>query len=250
MPQIICITGATSGIGQATARLFAKKGWKAVVTGRRSGRLAQLEAEFPGQICPLVFDIRDKNAVATAFAAIPEEFSEIDVLMNNAGLARGLDPAQTSSLSEWEEMTATNINGLLYVTRALLPAMVARSKGHIINISSIASECAYPGANVYGASKAFVTQFSRNLRADLLGTAVRVTDIAPGMLESEFSILRFRGDLARAAAVYENTQPLVPDDIADCVWFAVNMPTHVNINRMEVMPLCQSHGPATVHKNK
>lgn len=249
MSKTICITGASAGIGLATARLFAKNGWKVIAAARRKDRLAVLAKEYPA-ILPLELDVMNAASVEKAFASLPEAYAHPDVLFNNAGLSRSLEPAQNCTLEDWEEMIDTNIKGLLYVTRALLPGMLERNKGHVINISSIAAECAYKGGNVYGGTKAFVQQFSRNLRADLFGSAIRVTDIAPGMLESEFSLQRFRGDQAKSDAVYAGTQPMVPQDIAECVWFAVNMPAHVNVNFIEVMPTCQAHGPSVVHRSE
>ncbi len=249
MANTVCITGASAGIGQATAKLFADNGWQVIAVARRKERLDEL-AEGSSAILPLELDITNAEAVNKAFAALPAKFAAPDVLLNNAGLARSVEPAQTCLLEDWEEIINTNIKGLLYVTRALLPGFIARDRGHVVNISSVAAECAYKGGNVYGASKAFVQQLSRNLRADVLGTSIKVTDIAPGMLESEYSLQRFRGDKAKADAVYAGTKPLEPIDIANCVWFAVNMPSHVNMNFMEVMPTCQCHGPSVVHREQ
>jgi 3-hydroxy acid dehydrogenase/malonic semialdehyde reductase len=181
---------------------------------------------------------------------IPQEFQNIDILLNNAGLALGLGPAHETDLDEWEKMVDTNIKGLLYMTRQILPAMVARGAGHIINLGSIAGSWPYPGGNTYGATKAFVQQFSRNLRADLLGTGIRVTNIEPGLAESEFSIVRFGGDAEKAAKVYEGTQPLTPVDIAEIIYWTASRPAHVNINSVEVMPVCQTWGNFAISRKK
>lgn len=243
MKKTILITGATSGFGQACAEEFVKQGWKVIATGRRRERLDELvEALGSDNVLPLIFDVRDRQAVQDAVATLPDEFARIDVLLNNAGLALGLGPAHEASLDEWDQMIDTNIKGLTYCTRTILPGMVERKSGHIVNIGSIAGDYPYPGGNTYGGTKAFVKQFSRNLRADLSGTRVRVTNIEPGMAESEFSLIRFSGDSAKADKVYEGTEPLLPEDIAEMVYWVVSLPRHVNINRLEVMPTCQSSG--------
>jgi len=181
---------------------------------------------------------------------LPVEYRDIDILLNNAGLALGLEPAYAADLDEWETMVDTNIKGLLYMTRLILPGMVARKKGHIINIGSIAGSWPYPGGNAYGATKAFVQQFSRNLRADLRGTGIRVTNIEPGLAESEFSVVRFGGDHDKAAKVYEGTQPLTPADIAETVFWTASRPAHVNINSVEVMPVCQTWDNFAISRNR
>jgi NADP-dependent 3-hydroxy acid dehydrogenase YdfG len=193
----------------------------------------------------LTLDVRDRQAVAAALGDLPE----IDVLLNNAGLALGQEPAWQTDLDDWETMVDTNVKGVMYCTRAVLPGMVARNRGHVINLGSTAGSWPYPGGNVYGASKAFVQQFSRNLRADLLGTRVRVTNLAPGMAESEFSQVRFKGDEQRAASVYQGAEPLRPADIAEIVYFVANLPPHVNVNALEVMPVDQAWGPLAVHRH-
>jgi 3-hydroxy acid dehydrogenase/malonic semialdehyde reductase len=193
--------------------------------------------------------VRDRDAVAAAVANLPPAFAEVDLLVNNAGLALGLEPANAALLDDWEQMVDTNIKGLMYMTRALLPGMVARRRGHVINIGSVAGEWPYPGGNVYGASKAFVRQFSLNLRADLLGSKVRVTDIEPGLCAgTEFSNVRFHGDDARAAKVYDNTQPLTAEDIADTVHWVAMRPAHVNINTLSLMPVDQAFGGMAIHR--
>lgn len=249
MPQLAFITGATSGFGAACARRFALAGWSLVLCGRRQERLEALRAELTNvPVHTFRLDVRDGAAVKAAIAGLPPEFSEIDLLVNNAGLALGLEPAQRCDLEDWERMVDTNIKGLLYCTHAILPGMVARNRGHVINIGSTAGNYPYPGGNTYGATKAFVKQFSLNLRADLVGTAVRVTNVEPGLAESEFSLVRFKGDDAQAAKVYRGTQPLRPEDVADIVYWAASCPAHINLNRIEVMPVCQTFAPFTVSR--
>lgn len=251
MSSIAFITGVTSGFGAACARRFAAHGWTLILCGRRQDRLEALRAELaataPVHAFPL--DVRDETAVNAALAALPVEFSEVDLLVNNAGLALGLEPAHRCDMDDWQRMIDTNIKGLLYCTRAILPGMVARNRGHIVNIGSVAGNYPYPGGNVYGATKAFVKQFSLNLRADLLGTRVRVTNIEPGLAESEFSLVRFKGDDSKAARIYEGTQPLRPEDIADIVYWAATCPAHININRVEVMPVNQAFAPFAISRD-
>jgi NADP-dependent 3-hydroxy acid dehydrogenase YdfG len=246
----ILITGATSGFGEATARRFARDGWHLILAGRRQDRLDALstELEIPSHI--LVLDVRNREQVAAQLGSLPAEFREIDVLVNNAGLALGLEPAPRADLDDWETMVDTNIKGLLYVTRAILPGMVERGRGHVVNIGSIAGSWPYPGGNAYGATKAFVEQFSNNLRADLQGSGVRVTNVEPGLAETEFSVVRFKGDETKAATVYKGTEPLTGDDIAGIVHWAATLPPHVNINRVEVMPTDQAWGPLAIHRRK
>lgn len=251
MPQIAFITGATSGFGAACARLFAAHGWRLIVCGRRQDRLEALRAELAPSVPvhAIVLDVRDEAAVNAAVAALPADFAEVDVLVNNAGLALGLEPAHRCPMDDWQQMVDTNIKGLLYCTHAILPAMVARNRGHILNIGSVAGSYPYPGGNVYGATKAFVHQFSLNLRADLLGSRVRVTSIEPGMAETEFSLVRFKGESDKSASIYEGTQPLRAEDIADIVYWAATRPAHVNINTLEVMPVSQAFGPFAISRN-
>ncbi|XPV76061.1 MAG: SDR family oxidoreductase [Desulfovibrio sp.] len=247
--KTIYITGATSGFGEAIARRFASEGWRLVITGRRQERLTQLAEELaPAPVYTSCYDVRDKEAVQKSIQELPEEFKNIDVLVNNAGLALGLSPAHKSDMNDWETMVDTNIKGLLYVTHALLDGMVERNVGHVINLGSIAGTYPYPGGNVYGGTKAFVEQFSKNLRADLLGTAVRVTNVEPGMAESEFSLVRFKGDAEKACSVYDGYQPLTPQDIAEITYWSTMLPPHVNINAMEVMPVAQAFGAFPIHK--
>lgn len=248
--MVVFVTGASAGFGAAIARRFAKEGHRIVVTGRRRERLDALGDELGrDKILPLVFDVRDRQAVERAFEALPAAFAEIDVLVNNAGLALGLEPAQKASLDDWEGMVDTNVKGLMYVTRAALPGMVARDRGLIVNLGSTAARYPYPGGNVYGATKAFVHQFSLNLRADLLGTRVRVTDIQPGLVGgTEFSNVRFYGDADRAAKLYEGADALTPEDIAEAIYWVATLPPRVNINAIEMMPVTQASGPLAVHR--
>ena len=249
MPQTVCITGATSGFGRACAQRFAAEGWRLIVTGRRADRLTELTRQLsPAPVHAVDLDVRDLDAVRTMVRDLPEGFVDVDVLVNNAGLALGLEGAHEASLDDWETMIDTNIKGLCYLTRCLLPSMVARNRGHIINMGSIAGTYPYPGGNVYGATKAFVKQFSRNLLTDLVHTRIRVTNIEPGLSESEFSIVRFHGDKDRADAVYRGTEPLRPVDIAEIVHWVTTVPPHVNICTVEVMPVCQSCGPLAIHR--
>ena len=250
MAQTILITGATSGFGEACARLFARDGNKLILTGRRSDRLERLRQTLNTDTHIITQDVRDKAAVQNDFANLPDSFQEIDVLVNNAGLALGLGPAHKADLDHWETMVDTNIKGLMYCTRFILPGMIERKKGHVINIGSVAGNWPYPGANVYGATKAFVKQFSHNLRTDVLGTNIRVTNIEPGLAETEFSVVRFNGEKEKAAKFYEGTKPLTAEDIADIVLWVTTQPPHVNINRIEVMPVCQSCGPFSINRDE
>lgn len=245
------VTGATSGFGEACARRLVATGWRVVLAGRREDRLAALRAELGADHAfALPLDVRDREGVAAAIASIPAPFAEPDLLVNSAGLALGLEPAQRADLDDWDTMIDTNVKGLTYVTRAVLPGMVARDRGQIVNIGSVAGTWPYPGGNAYGATKAFVAQFSRNLRADLVGTRVRVTNIEPGLAETEFSVVRFKGDEAKASKVYAGMEPLTGDDIADLVLFVANLPERVNVNALEVMPTAQAWGPFAVHRKQ
>lgn len=246
--RIICVTGATSGIGRATALRFLKEGWKVIAVGRRRERLDELAAKGGASLLPVQLDVSDREAVAKAFSSLPEAFKPIDVLVNNAGGAHGRDKVMESSLDDWETMINANIKGVLYCTKAVVDDMVKRDKGHIVNIGSVASIYAYPGANTYGGTKAFVAQFTQNLRSDLHGTKVRTTNIEPGLLESEFSLVRFKGNADQASSVYTNCQPLLPEDLADIIHYVVSVPAHVNIGRLQVMPVCQSDGGTVIYK--
>jgi 3-hydroxy acid dehydrogenase/malonic semialdehyde reductase len=247
----IFVTGATSGFGEATVRKFAEDGAKIIGTGRRAERLERLQKQLGSNFLPLTFDVGQRSQVEKAVASLPAEFAAVDVLVNNAGGAIGLDPAQSADLDDWDAMIDSNIKGLAYCTRFLLPGMVERNRGHIISIGSVAGEWPYPGGNVYGAAKAFVRQFSNNLRADLLGTAVRVTDIEPGLAGgTEFSEVRFKGDKKRAAAVYEGTQPLTAEDVADAIHWVATRPAHVNVNLVTIMPVMQAYAPLAVKRSK
>jgi 3-hydroxy acid dehydrogenase / malonic semialdehyde reductase len=246
--RVAFVTGATSGIGAACARRFVEEGARVVAAGRRQDRLAELSRELGAACHVVMLDVRDRDAVERAFAELPADFAAVDVLVNAAGGALGLGRAYEARVEDWEEMIDANVRGLALVTRAALPGMIARGRGHIVNLGSVAGSFPYPGGNVYGATKAFVERFSSNLRADLLGHPIRVTNVEPGMVETEFSLVRFGGDRAKADAVYAGMKPLVAEDIADIVWFAVTRPAHVNVNRVEVMPVDQAFAPFAVHR--
>ena len=246
--KTVLITGATSGFGLAIAQQAAKAGARLVLCGRRQERLAKLTHELGTEIYTATLDIRDASSVQIFADTLPDKFSAIDVLVNNAGLALGLNSADEADLKQWEQMVDTNIKGLMYCTRAILPKMVARNSGHIVNMGSIAGEYPYPGGNVYGGTKGFVRQFSLNLRADLLGKNVRVTLIEPGMAETEFSLVRFSGDKTKADNVYKGIHALSADDVADSVMWAITRPSHVNVNRLEIMPIMQAFSGFAVHR--
>ncbi len=247
-PKLVIITGATSGFGKACAIKFANNGWQIIATGRRLDRLQSLQSNIGAEKCEIqCFDVNKSLEV--------EQFCEslrgrrIDLLINNAGLALGLSPAYKADFTDWETMIETNILALTRMTRAILPMMVENKKGHIINLGSIAGSYPYPGANVYGATKAFVEQFSLNLRADLGGTGVRVTNIEPGLANTEFSKVRFHGDEKKADSIYQDLKPLVAEDIAESIYWCASQPKHVNINRLEIMPTCQAFGSLAIEKN-
>ncbi len=247
----VFITGASAGFGAAIATRFASSGHRVIAAARRIERLESLRQQFGEHlIVAAQLDVRDLSSINKAISSLPEPFAEIDVLVNNAGLALGLEPAQKAKIDDWEIMVDTNIKGLMYCTHALLPKMVERNRGHIINLGSTAGEVPYPGGNVYGATKAFVHQFTLNLKADLLGTAIRVTSIEPGLCGgTEFSNIRFRDD-AKADALYVGTEPLTADDIAEAIFWTASLPSHVNINHIQMMPVCQSFGPLAVHRKQ
>ena len=250
MTKTAFITGASAGFGAACAGKFAALGYRLVLAARRAAPLQALAAELKEQtaVHTLLLDVRDRQAVEDAVAGLPEEFAAVDLLLNNAGLALGLEPAHRADLDDWETMVDTNIKGLMYCTRLLLPGMVARNRGHVINIGSTAGSWPYAGGNVYGGSKAFVEQFTRNLRTDLFGTRVRASCIAPGMAETEFSKVRFKGDTSRADQVYANTEPLSAEDLAEIIAWVAELPPHVNVNTLEVMSVFQSWGGLQVHR--
>lgn len=250
MTKVVLITGASSGFGEACARKFASNNCTLLLVSRNIEKLTKLADELRGQctVYTAQLDVTDAGAVQHFFKELPSSFQAIDVLVNNAGLALGLEPAHEASLQDWETMVDTNIKGLMRMTRFALPGMVERDRGHIINISSTAGSWPYPGGNAYGASKAFVQQFSRNLRADLLGKHIRVTDISPGMAETNFSNVRMKGEDAKADKVYENTHPMSAEDIAEIVFWVTSVPSHVNVNALEVMPTCQAWGRLEVNR--
>ena len=244
MNKIALITGATSGIGRAVADIFAENKYNLIVTGRRSERLQELKAALERQhgisVLALCFDVRDNDEVVRNIESLPVEWRNIDVLVNNAGLAVGLNHIQDGILDDWERMIDTNIKGLLYVTRAVSPLMIARNSGHIVNICSIAGKEVYENGNVYCATKHAVDALSKAMRIDMLGHNIKVTNVCPGAVETEFSIVRFKGDTQRAAGTYRGIEPLTGRDIAECIYFAVSLPQHVCINDMMIMPTAQA----------
>ncbi|AIU88530.1 bifunctional NADP-dependent 3-hydroxy acid dehydrogenase/3-hydroxypropionate dehydrogenase YdfG [Pectobacterium odoriferum] len=247
--MIIFVTGATAGFGESITRKFISAGHKVIATGRRQERLDALKAELGDALYPLKLDVRDRQAIEQAVATLPAEWRTIDVLVNNAGLALGLEPAHKASVDDWENMIDTNNKGLVFMTRALLPAMVERNIGHVINIGSTAGNWPYAGGNVYGASKAFVQQFSLGLRADLSGTQIRVTNIEPGLVGgTEFSAVRFKGNDDKVSKTYDNTTPLTAEDVSEAVFWVATLPAHVNINTLEMMPVSQSFAGLSVHR--
>ena len=248
MTRTALITGATSGFGAAAVRRFVAAGWRVIATGRRADRLQALVNELGAdKVHAAAFDIRDETALDDALDALPAAFRDIDLLVNNAGLALGTAPAQQASLDDWRTMIETNVLALVTVTRRLLPLLVER-KGAIINIGSIAGSYPYPGGNTYGGTKAFVRQFSLGLRSDLHGTGVRVTDIEPGMAETEFTLVRTHGDQAASDKLYAGAQPMTADDIAEQIFYVATLPPHLNINRLEIMPVSQSFAGFQVHR--
>ena len=248
--MIVLITGASSGFGEAMARKFVRNGRRVIAAARRTERLAKLHAEMGADLLPVTLDVTDRASIPRMLANLPEGWQELDVLINNAGLALGTEPAQVASLDEWETMIETNNKGLVAMTRAVLPGMVERRHGLIVNIGSVAGLTAYPGGNVYGATKAFVYQFTRNLCADLAGTGVRASTIAPGLCGgTEFSNVRYRGDDEAAAKVYEGTEPLTAEDVAEAAYWVATQPAHVNIVSMEMVPNCQGYAGFNVKRN-
>ena len=247
MSNIALITGASSGFGEATARQLADRGWQLIVVARRIERLEALKIDIGDAVIECIcLDVRDRAAVKNL---LEPWNGKIDLLINNAGLAAGLDMAWNASLDDWDVMVDTNIKGLTYVTRALLSGMVENGRGHVINMGSIAGSYNYPGGNAYGASKAFVERFSMNLRSDLQGTGVRVTNIEPGLAETEFSQVRFKGDTEKAESLYQGIKALQPEDIAQAIVWCASQPKHVNINRIEIMPTAQAFGPLPIARD-
>ncbi len=250
MTKTVLITGATSGFGLATAKRFIQADWQVIATGRRVERLAALQAELGDeQLAILAFDMQNNQAIETAIANLPEKFQAIDVLINNAGLALGTAPAPQTNLADWHTMIETNISGLVSITHHLLPRLI-QQKGLIVNLSSIAATYPYPGGNVYAATKAFVTQFSLGLRSDLHGTGVRVTSLEPGMAETEFTLVRTQGDQTKSDNLYADMQPLTPQNIAETIYWLAIQPPHININRLEIMPVNQSWSGFQIHRDQ
>ncbi|MGK9066622.1 SDR family oxidoreductase [Stutzerimonas chloritidismutans] len=252
MNNVVFITGATSGFGRATARRFAEAGWALVLTGRRVDRLEALKEELSSKVPVHIaaLDVRDAEAVKQVVAELPEGFREVKTLVNNAGLALAPEPAQKVALEDWHTMIDTNVTGLVNVTHALLPRLIETGKGaSIVSIGSVAGHWPYPGGHVYGATKAFVEQFSYNLRCDLLGTGVRVTDIAPGMAETEFTLVRTKGNQDASDKLYRGTTPLTAEDIAEQIFYVATLPDHININRLEVMPTRQAWSPFNIDRD-
>ncbi|MFJ8916902.1 SDR family oxidoreductase [Amycolatopsis sp. NPDC102389] len=249
--KTVFVTGASAGFGVEIVRRFAADGAKVVAAARSKDRLDKLADELGENVLPFELDVRDADAVAALPGTLPAEFAEVDLLVNNAGLAKGLEPAHRAKLDDWDQMIDTNIKGLAHLTRALLPGMVERGRGHVINIGSVAGSYPYPGGNAYGATKAFVHQFSLNLRADLQGTGVRVTNVEPGLVGgTEFSVVRFEGDQSKADNVYKGTTPLTAADVAESVFWAASQPEHVNINVIELMPVVQSFSALHIHRSE
>jgi NADP-dependent 3-hydroxy acid dehydrogenase YdfG len=250
MSGVVLITGASSGFGAAAARKFAASGHDLVIAARRIDRLTALKNELSSKVSvhALELDVRDREAVFALPAALPASHRKVAILVNNAGLALGLEGADEVDVDYWDTMVDTNVKGLMYMTRAFLPAMVANGGGHVVNVGSVAASWPYPGGNAYGGTKAFVQQFSRNLRADLLGKNIRVTNVEPGMCETEFSVVRFEGDEEKAHQVYAGMKPLSADDVAEIIHWVTALPPHINVNQLEVMPTAQAWSPFAVHR--
>lgn len=249
--MLVLITGATSGIGKSTAELFAKNGYDLIITGRRAERLQVVKQDLEKlgvNVLTLCFDIRKLNEVKAAIASIPSEMKQIDILVNNAGLASGLSTIQDGDIDDWEKMIDTNVKGLLYITREIAPLMVESRKGHIINIGSIGGKEVYANGNVYCATKHAVDALNKGMRIDLLPHGIKVTSINPGMIETEFSVVRFHGDEERAKKVYEGINPLTPEDIAETIYWTASRPAHVNINELIIMPTAQASATNTIRK--
>lgn len=248
--RVALVTGATSGFGEAMARRLLAARARVIATGRRAERLRALADELnTNRLLTRELDVREEASIAALLSDLPASFAAIDILYNNAGLALGLGKAHEANLADWETMIATNVTGLVRVTRAVLPGMVARNRGDVMNLSSVAASYPYPGGNVYGATKAFVRQFSLNLRADLLGTKVRVTSIEPGMADTEFSVVRFKGDQGSADKVYAGVHAMSADDVALVCESVLKLPAHINVNTLELMPVQQAFGPFAVDRS-
>lgn len=246
---VVFITGATSGFGAAAARRYVEAGGKVIATGRRGDRLKELQAELGAQNCHIVeLDVQDRKAIDAAIAGLPAPFDKINIVLANAGLALGLQPAAEADVGDWETMIATNITGLVYTVRALLPGMIARGGGHIVTLGSVAGDYPYPGGSVYGATKAFVKQFALNIRSDVQGKNIRVTNIEPGLTETEFSLVRFKGDEGKASKPYENTKAMNAEDIAETIVWSTLLPQHVNVNRLQVMATTQAFGNFDIYR--
>ena len=245
MNKTVLITGATAGIGKACAKLFAQNKYRIIITGRRKERLEQLAEElketYKAEVLPLTFDVREQAAVAAALANLPQDWQQVDILLNNAGLAAGKDPIQSGKRDNWERMIDTNVKGLLYVSEQIVPQMVARKSGHIINVSSTAGKEAYPGGNVYCASKHAVEAITEGMRQDLLPYNIRVSRVSPGMVETEFSLVRFDGDQQAADATYQGMEPLHPEDVADAIYYMATRPPHVCVNDLVLLPTAQAN---------
>lgn len=246
----VLVTGASSGMGEATAERFAGAGHRVILAARRRDRVAALAQRLGERALAVELDVRDRASVDSAVAGLGAGFADVDILVNNAGLALGLGSAAQADLDDWQQMIETNCLGLAYMTRALLPAMIERGSGHVVNVGSIAGSSPYPGANVYGATKAFVHQFTLNLRSDLHGTGVRATCIEPGLVGgTEFSLVRFDGDQERVRGLYDGANALTPQDVAESIFWATSMPAHVNVNSIEIMPVTQSHPALQVFRD-
>lgn len=246
--KIVLITGASSGFGKACAELLAKKGYRLILLARRDELLKKLKKQLKTDVHIAAVDVRNKKEVTTFFKALPKAYQDIDVLINCAGLARGLDISPEANTDDWELMIDTNIKGLLYITKQTLETMVRRNTGLVVNLGSVAAHVPYRGGNVYGATKSFVKQFSRNLRTDLHGTNIKVTNIEPGAAETEFSIVRFKGDLEKAKKVYQDTRALTAQDIANTIYWVISQPPHVNIDNIEIMPVDQTFGGMAINR--
>ena len=249
MTKTAMITGATAGFGAAAVRRFADAGWRVIATGRRADRLKKLVEEFgTDKVFTLAFDMRKPAAIEAALATLPESFRNIDLLINNAGLALGTAPAQKADLEQWNQMIETNVTGLVTITHKLVATLIAQ-KGAIINISSVAASYPYPGGNVYGGTKAFVAQFSLGLRSDLHGTGVRVTSVEPGMAETEFTLVRTSGNQTASDNLYKGANPMTAENVAETLFWIATLPPHMNINRIELMPVNQSFSPFQIHRD-